>query len=70
MGAEVASDRGEMAWVVWEVDVFGGGIDEGPQRVIGEVSMGVDWEVKGVLGMERGGGRGLGGVEFKGDFWM
>ena len=42
VGAEVASDRGEMAWVVWEVDVFGGGIDEGPQRVIGEVSMGVD----------------------------
>ena len=42
VGAEVASDRGEMAWVVWEVDVFEAGIDEGPQRVIGKVSMGVD----------------------------
>ena len=42
MGAEDASDRGEMAWVVWEVDVLDGGIAEGPQRVIGEVSMGVD----------------------------
>ena len=42
VGAEVASDRGEMAWVVWEVDVFDEGIDEGPQRMIGEVSVGVD----------------------------
>ena len=54
MGAGVASDQGEMAWVVWEVDVFDEGIDEGPQRMIGEVSVGVDWEVNGVLGMERG----------------
>ena len=70
VGAGVASDQGEMAWVVWEVDVFDEGIDEGPQRMIGEVSVGVDWEVNGVLGMERGGGRCLGGVEVKGDFWM
>ena len=42
VGAGVASDRGEMAWVVWEVDVFDEGIDEGPQRMIGEVSVGVD----------------------------
>ena len=49
VGAEDASDRGEMAWVVWEVDVLDGGIDEGPSIYISWIEYKINIFFKGIL---------------------